>query len=503
VQAVGQLNEHHPDVVGHGEKQLAKILRLDDLTAHPIAATAVSIRGIGDGQVGKAKAAKFRYPFDEPSNLLAKFTVELLAGETSILDDVVKERRGDRGSIQVKLGKDEGCFDTMIDVRFATFAVLPLMSRGRSVVRSLDEIDADRRQVAADVMQETREKRLRLRPGRMRGSAARGQATVGRRQRQPAGLNGLATGGYPTGLKGFPAQRRLLAAFGQSILHHPVRGNGDDLVPCGIIPPHGSLDQSTGKQASVTPNERIVTVATLMVAGLGLSLLIQPPLAWGFVALLIATSCVGTDQVLRTHPRAGEAPGGMAILVLPALIVLAGALFLRLPFFQRGLAEAAGLVGSGVTLLAALFAEYQTLDQSGPGYRRARIVVTLIGYLIAFALFSAIFAPKFRSILSASAVLIASALISAELFRGSGRSDRQPLWIGVVALTLGEVTWALNYWVLSALAGGAVLLLVFYTVTGVIRSHLNGSLAPRVFSEHLIVAAVGLAAVMAGGLWLR
>ena len=73
----------------------------------------------------------------------------------------------------------------------------------------------------------------------------------------------------------------------------------------------------------------------------------------------------------------------------------------------------------------------------------------------------------------------------------------------VVALTLGQVTWALNYWVLGALTGGAILLIVFYTVTGVIRSYLDGTLAPSVLSEHLAVVGVGLVAVVAGGLWLR
>jgi hypothetical protein len=123
--------------------------------------------------------------------------------------------------------------------------------------------------------------------------------------------------------------------------------------------------------------------------------------------------------------------------------------------------------------------------------------------LIAFALFSAIFAPKFRSILSATAVLVASGLISAELLRGAGRPASHPLWVAVIALVLGQATWALNYWVLGALAGGAILLLIFYTVTGIVRSHLNETLAPSVLTEHLAVAGIGLAAVFAGGLWLR
>jgi hypothetical protein len=226
-------------------------------------------------------------------------------------------------------------------------------------------------------------------------------------------------------------------------------------------------------------------------------------LVWPFVGLLLVTVCIGTNQVLRGHPRLSVADAGVAVYVLPSLIVLGAALFLRLPNVGRGLPLAVGLVASGSFFATALYAEYLTYDQSGRRSREARLVLSLIAYVMAFVLFAAIFAPKFRSILSATAILIVSALISAELFRGAGRVDQHAMWVAVVAVCLGQVTWALNYWVLGAFAGGAILLLVFYTLTGLIRSYLNGTLVPRVFSEHLVVAGAGLTAVIIGGLWLR
>jgi hypothetical protein len=244
-------------------------------------------------------------------------------------------------------------------------------------------------------------------------------------------------------------------------------------------------------------------VSTLVTAGLGLSLVIGPPLLWAFLGLLVVTVWIGTNQILRSHPRLNVADAGVAIYVLPTLIVCGAALFLRLPNVGRGLPLAIGLLAAGSFLATALYAEYLTYDPSARRSRGARLVLSLIAYVIGFVLFAAIFAPKFRSILSATAILVTSALISAELFRGSGRIDQHAMWIAVVAVCLGQVTWALNYWVLGAFAGGAILLLVFYTLTGLIRSHLNGTLAPRVISEHLAVAAAGLTAVVVGGLWLR
>lgn len=249
-------------------------------------------------------------------------------------------------------------------------------------------------------------------------------------------------------------------------------------------------------------HERLASIIALVTVGLGISLILNPPLVWGFLVLLIITTCIGADQVVR-GARTGKAEISLAIFVLPTLIVLGGFMFLRLPAFSHGPAVAGGLALTALLLGIALYAEAQTSIVGSHRYRQARLALNLIAYVIAFVLFSAIFAPKVRSILSATAILVASALIAAELFRGAGRAHSHPLYVGVIALTLAQVTWALNYWVLGGLTGGAILLLVFYTVTNVIRSYLNDSLAPLVLGEHVAVAGVGLLAVIAGGLWLR
>lgn len=249
-------------------------------------------------------------------------------------------------------------------------------------------------------------------------------------------------------------------------------------------------------------NERLVSVTVLITAGLGVSLAIAPPYLWGLIALLIVTTAVGTDQVLRCS-SSGTGRSFLPSLVLPLLIVLGASLFLHLPLFASGIASAGGLLATSLVLGVCLWAEYQTLDPTNPRYRQARLIRSTIAYAIAFALFSAIFAPKFRSILSATAVLAASGLICAQLLRGARQPERHRIWIGVVALVLGQVTWALNYWVLGALAGGAILFLVFYTATGLIRSHLEGRLAAPILGEHLLAAGLGLAIIIAGGLWLK
>jgi uncharacterized protein DUF5656 len=398
----------------------------------------------------------------------------------------------------VEFGEDRGRLDGVDDVRLAGGAFLVAVRGSRAGVGAFDDLHGVRGKIPSDDTQQVLKSRLWIddtRPGDWSGDGVIRAHWPGRWfDRLDYGDDrAIFTLRIVT-------QRGALPISTEVYLTALRRGNGSGSSPHadGIMGP--SL---AARSDEMTYGERIVTVTTLVTAGVALSLVVQPPYVWLLVALLVITVAVGTDQVLRSHPRLRRGEAGVAVLVIPALITLGGALFLRLPAVGRGSTVVAGLVAFGLLLGIALLAEYQTYDQAGRHYREARLVLNLVAYLIAFILFSAVFAPKFRSILSATAILLISALITAELFRGAGKPSSHVTWVLVVALALGQVTWALNYWVLGAFAGGAILLLVFYTLTGIVRSYLNATLVPRVLSEHLIVAGAGLTAVIAGGLWLR
>ena len=68
---------------------------------------------------------------------------------------------------------------------------------------------------------------------------------------------------------------------------------------------------------------------------------------------------------------------------------------------------------------------------------------------------------------------------------------------------MGQITWALNYWTVSPVAGGAFLLLVFYFVTGVSREHLWGRLTRRTVFEYATVALAGVAVITRYIDWLQ
>ena len=72
---------------------------------------------------------------------------------------------------------------------------------------------------------------------------------------------------------------------------------------------------------------------------------------------------------------------------------------------------------------------------------------------------------------------------------------------GIIGLVLGQVTWALNYWVLPGLTGGLLLLLIFYLLVGIAQQGLQDRLTARVMWEFVVfgLIAVTLIALVGPG----
>jgi len=255
------------------------------------------------------------------------------------------------------------------------------------------------------------------------------------------------------------------------------------------------------------PNvERTVFVVSVVVVGLALSLLLQQPFSWLLAAILAVLVSVGADQVYHLHWRIHlrRRRYTMTLWVLPVLVVLGAFMFLRLPIFSSGVAVVVGLLATGALLAAVISSQYHTIDPDDPLQPRARFVLNLIAYLVAFELFSAIYSTKERALVSATAIFGIGVLISLDLLRGTERNiQRTWLYSGIIALALAQLAWALNYWVISGMTGGLLLLLFYYVATGIVQSYLLGHLTHRLLVEFAFVAAIGTVLVLAAGPWLQ
>jgi hypothetical protein len=235
-------------------------------------------------------------------------------------------------------------------------------------------------------------------------------------------------------------------------------------------------------------------------------------------ALLAALVASGTEAVVRAHPRSLAAgwtlPTGSSVReetarrdftgaattsrwvfwALPVALVVV-ALFL-LPVAPSQTYWVLGLMLTGAALGLAMAGVYYTIDPFARGYRRARLGMNALTYAVALVLFLVVYRTRARSIVSATEVMLVSGLLALELLRGSGRPTLMiALYAGITGLLLGQVTWVLNYWRLSSLTGGLVLLVVFYDVVGLAQNALQGRIGRRVVIEYGLITLAAMALI--------
>jgi hypothetical protein len=264
--------------------------------------------------------------------------------------------------------------------------------------------------------------------------------------------------------------------------------------------------------------DRASVVAALVVLGLILAAFLQLP-AWTrsltvlgspltinitqtvlMASLLVGITCAGTDAIVRSHPTARriEARYSFVTWTLPALTVLLAAVLL--PLAPTRLYQVIGYVLTGLILILVISAEYYTVDPADPRYLMARLGLNGWAYLLAAIVFVLIYSAKARSLVSATGVALVSTLLALEFLRSAGRGfGRTALYAAIAGLSTGEIIWAMNYWRISGVSGGLILLLGFYVATGLANQQLQGRLNRRVLVEYAAVALIGLVVLLRFG----
>ena len=260
-------------------------------------------------------------------------------------------------------------------------------------------------------------------------------------------------------------------------------------------------------------SERLGTLVSLVLVGLLSSLLVPmparqitlealgSPLAVNFsgavqlVVVLGALASAGIDLALRADQRlaARSLWYTSAFWPLPALVAVGGLLAIHAVASRS--AQVLLIAATGVALVEVALAQYRSVD-SQPSSRRAMLLLKVSVYLLGLVLLTALYEAQLRSLLSASGVLLLSTGLSLELYRHTEeRAGRIWLYALLTGLAMGELTWGLNYTRFSGRAGGALLLLAFYVVTGLAQQHLWARLTRRVIIEYAVMAVAGLALV--------
>lgn len=219
--------------------------------------------------------------------------------------------------------------------------------------------------------------------------------------------------------------------------------------------------------------------------------------------LLAALTAAGVNAIVRQHPRVHLADTRYILIlwILPATIVVTATWLLSFTDVRAAGAYALVLVTiAGAFLVAAILGQYVTIDLNDRAYSAARLGVNLIVYLVAWMVFTAVYNLKVRSLFSAPAIGITSALLALELLRSSEADfGRTWLYATLIGLTMAEIVWALNYWNLPGLVGGILLVTVFYALTGIVQQYLWNRLNRIVLIEFALVVLGALVLIF----WLR
>jgi len=217
--------------------------------------------------------------------------------------------------------------------------------------------------------------------------------------------------------------------------------------------------------------------------------------------LMIGMACTGTSLVLHDHPLLIAHPNRPIPIswILPG--VLAGLSGYSLSLAPTLPIWLGGLIVFGLTMGLTISAEYAAAHPDAPDYAAARLALNVLAYVMAFLLFVIIYQTRTRSLVTATLTSLIATALAIDLLNVADVHLRRVLpFAGIVGLIIGECTWALNYWHVSAWVGGLLLLLIFYVAINVAHQHLLKRLSLSTLVELTAVSVAVLLVVLFKGL---
>ena len=181
--------------------------------------------------------------------------------------------------------------------------------------------------------------------------------------------------------------------------------------------------------------------------------------------------------------------------ILPFTTATGGVLLLSV--YHSSTAIAAISLGMFLFLLAGMGARHYLYDADERTRGYARVVHTLVIHGVALVTLSVIYIHKLRSLYSGTAVFLIAGLLLLQLTEAEDVPlDRRVLYAVVGGLVLGEITWVLNYWRATGWLGGAVLLVFFYLLAGIVLVRMQREVQTRDVLEYGVVAAAAFAVLV-------
>lgn len=249
---------------------------------------------------------------------------------------------------------------------------------------------------------------------------------------------------------------------------------------------------SSALNGAITRLDRIHALAVVLALGLTCYLAIEPTQNW-LLLLLAGLSAIGTDSVVRAHPKSRfhSIDDTALFLFVPVLFTMGLGLFLE-EVADGHWTIPAGL-GSVIPYWLILRAEYESADLAADDFHYHRLILNIATYVTAFLFFATIYDFGLDLATSALAAGIVSLLLGIEVLREEAMdTPRTVIYALAVGVLLAETIWASHFLPLEGNAAAVFLLLSFYLMTGLMHSYLAGRLNLRTAGEFTMVAIAGL-----------
>lgn len=238
--------------------------------------------------------------------------------------------------------------------------------------------------------------------------------------------------------------------------------------------------------------DRVHVMAVVLALGVTTYLAVEPTQNW-LLLLLCGLAAIGTDAIVRHHPKAHfQSLDDTALyLFVPVLFTLSVGIFLEevaSGYWTLGVG-----LGSAIPFWAILRAEYESIDRESESFQGTRLVLNGATYLIAFLFFATIYDFELSLFTASFAAGIVSVLLAIEVLREEGLDTFRTILYAVASgLLMAEAAWTTHFLPLEASAAAVFLLLAFYLMTGLMHNYLGNRLNLKTAAEFSVVAACGI-----------
>lgn len=222
------------------------------------------------------------------------------------------------------------------------------------------------------------------------------------------------------------------------------------------------------------------------------------PLLWTVSLIALVLAAAGAQYSEFVTSRAAVANGDTLIAdrfttawVVPFVSVFAAALLVA-TYHNRWMllfGPALAFLGMAGSLLSR-----DLLDEAEePSVRTASVISSVVGIVIAFFAFGAVYINKFESIIAVPLIAVLSFILLAEALERAGmEGPTRTLHAGLGAWLMGATMLALNWWPTWGWGGAAVLTGMFYMIYGMVVTNAEG----RPFTRNKMLEIVGVGSVL-------